>query len=366
MIRMKQLLFLTTVIITININAQNVGIGTLTPNYPLTVIPDNNGNGIVLENNTVKVGFYNNATSGGILKTLSNHPFFITTNNNSSPAITLATDRNVGIGLGANMPEYKLDLYGRMRLRHNSSNNQTAGIWFDGTTMEARSFFGTLNDDHVGIYGNGGAGWNFVMNVENGNTGIGTSAPTAKLDVNGTIRLRDGYPKTGSVLTSTDVNGNTTWQAPVAFRAWGTAAVADSFPIPANTWTRWLFSITTQYNSGIHYQPWATQFIAPLKGIYHFDANTWTSTGSGKLAGIALRGTRNGVPMTLLYKFQNFGGVTISGTQYDQRTDVDASFSTEVLLEAGDIVWVEVYSSINTYARNYSSNYFSGVLVARL
>jgi hypothetical protein len=230
--------------------------------------------------------------------------------------------------------------------------------------METRSFFGTLNDDHVGIYGNGGAGWNFVMNVENGNTGIGTSAPTAKLDVNGTIRLRGGYPKTGSVLTSTDVNGNTTWQAPVAFHAWGT--VEDSFVIPANTWMRYLFYPSTQINSGLHYQPLASQFVAPQKGIYHFDASIWTRFGSAKVAGIALRGTRNGVPMTLLYKFQNFGGATVSGTQYDQRASADPSFSTEVLLEAGDIVWVEIYSSSDTYSGNYGSIYFSGSLVARL
>lgn len=49
--------------------------------------------------------------------------------------------------------------------------------------------------------------------VEYGNVGIGTLAPTAKLDVNGTIKIRGGTPGGGKVLTS-DATGLASWQPP--------------------------------------------------------------------------------------------------------------------------------------------------------
>lgn len=49
----------------------------------------------------------------------------------------------------------------------------------------------------------------------NGNVGIGTNAPSAKLDVAGTIKISGGAPGTGKVLTS-DANGLASWQTPAA------------------------------------------------------------------------------------------------------------------------------------------------------
>ena len=48
--------------------------------------------------------------------------------------------------------------------------------------------------------------------VVEGNVGIGTTSPGARLDVNGQIRIRGGGPAAGRVLTS-DANGLATWQA---------------------------------------------------------------------------------------------------------------------------------------------------------
>jgi hypothetical protein len=45
------------------------------------------------------------------------------------------------------------------------------------------------------------------------NLGIGTDAPTQKLDINGQIRVRGGNPGNGKVLTS-DANGVASWQIP--------------------------------------------------------------------------------------------------------------------------------------------------------
>lgn len=46
-----------------------------------------------------------------------------------------------------------------------------------------------------------------------GNVGIGTSSPTARLHVVGTVRIEGGNPALNRILTS-DANGNATWQDP--------------------------------------------------------------------------------------------------------------------------------------------------------
>jgi len=49
--------------------------------------------------------------------------------------------------------------------------------------------------------------------VNNTNVGIGTSTPSEKLEINGSIKIVDGNQGTGKVLTS-DANGKATWVAP--------------------------------------------------------------------------------------------------------------------------------------------------------
>ncbi|WP_051605551.1 hypothetical protein [Sediminibacter sp. Hel_I_10] len=47
--------------------------------------------------------------------------------------------------------------------------------------------------------------------IPGGNVGIGTSSPTAKLDIAGTVKIVDGTEGAGKVLTS-DADGNASWQ----------------------------------------------------------------------------------------------------------------------------------------------------------
>lgn len=100
-------------------HAQNVGIGTNTPAYPLTVISQNN-KGIVQKSGDVEVGFFTNA-AGAFLQTWSAHPLYLSTSNGAAH-LSILTNGSVGIGTGN--PTTKLDINGLVRIR---GGNPVAG-----------------------------------------------------------------------------------------------------------------------------------------------------------------------------------------------------------------------------------------------
>ncbi|HEX5111943.1 MAG TPA: fibrobacter succinogenes major paralogous domain-containing protein [Saprospiraceae bacterium] len=50
-----------------------------------------------------------------------------------------------------------------------------------------------------------------IITAQSGNVGIGTTTPTAKLEVNGSVKITDGTQGAGKVLTS-DASGKGSWQ----------------------------------------------------------------------------------------------------------------------------------------------------------
>ncbi len=95
---------------------------------------------------------------------------------------TMRIKGNGSVGIATNAPAFKFDVNGRMRLRHGADGS--SGIWYNRSDNTAVSFVGMFNDNHIGIYSELGAAWNFLMNLTNGNIGIGTT-PTQKLHVTG-------------------------------------------------------------------------------------------------------------------------------------------------------------------------------------
>ncbi len=89
-----------------------------------------------------------------------------------------------GTGIGVTNPAYIADIGGRIRLRNDAN---TAGLWlYNSAAASDRAFFGMAGDGIglVGLWGNQGAGFRFVMNVTNGFVGIGSGVnPTNRLQV---------------------------------------------------------------------------------------------------------------------------------------------------------------------------------------
>jgi Chaperone of endosialidase len=211
-----------------HIFSQNVGIGAVMPDYKLHVLT--NGSSLLkLENSTAlannvstdlffKTGsYYTGAikTIGGSFTTSRLGLFTFAAPGSGSLLERLSILDNGNVGIGTNNPGFLLDVNGRIRIKYNAN---TAGIWLGNSSGTSDvGFMGLYSDSYVGLYGNGGAGWNLVMNVITGKIGIGTTIPVNLLDVIGTAPIAGSFenvttsgPSTGMwarALSSTSATG---------------------------------------------------------------------------------------------------------------------------------------------------------------
>jgi hypothetical protein len=125
-----------------------------------------------------------------------------------------------------------------------------------------------------------------ILKRGSGNLGIGQVNPTAKLDVNGTVKITDGSQGINKVLTS-DAAGNATWQN----AAYGTNE-RFQFNItrqaPSNSSatfnTFYNFGTASGYNSGglaPNGIPRTIVINISKPGLYHFDCNLYSYYGAG-------------------------------------------------------------------------------------
>lgn len=343
--------------------AQTTGVGVANPAYNLDVLGSFR---IQNQNASTTAGiWFDGSTSVPVrsfLGTFNDSHFGIYGNGGTGWNFLINTTNN-NIGIGGITPEHRLDVNGRMRLQYDGA---TAGIWFDGTSLATRSFIGNINDEYIGIWGSGGAGWNFAMNVANRNTGIGTTTPTSRLDLNGTLRIRSNAPIKGSVLTSQDANGNAEWANPISFKAEGTFNnVNQSFS--TQTWTKVLFNQSPAYNISNAYQPNTSVFVVPANGVYEFNTSVIFNSSANFSQSIRFVQRRSGVITTVAQKYNK--GLFRNSSEGYFAEPVNLSFENNFI--AGDEIWVEVWvASFNSgtvqISTGNTSIWFSGNLVSKL
>ncbi|MFM2387425.1 MAG: hypothetical protein RL660_2182 [Bacteroidota bacterium] len=238
-------------------NGTSVGLGTITPDPSTKLQINRTGNGAYIRmvntdptgvgtfrlindvpSNFATFSKYGSTVSGGysgiatlypfanILGYGNNGPFLNAGTGNIGFAITKAgtnklkihidaASENVGFG-GNSVPQALVHINTTDRASDtlkmtNNTTGHGVGDGFDirqtGNTVRMVNLEPTGNT----IIGTNGAD-RLTIDAA-GNVGIGTNSPTAKLEVNGQVKITGGVPGAGKVLTS-DATGLATWQTP--------------------------------------------------------------------------------------------------------------------------------------------------------
>ncbi len=207
-----------------NTNIGNVGIGTTSPESPLTIKTATGKYGLVHTDGLVKMGTFvwNTSIPGGWLGTQSNHNLYFFTNN-SNPKVTIDTTGRMGVG--TTTPFYPFETYGSIGI-----GNTTSGYIFSNRNREI-----IAGMDPTGFYFAGGAGSKTTLPINfgdytslinfkaghlsrmvivgsTGNVGVGTISPSERLTLNGGyLRLTSGATGGDNVNLGTymtDTTGN--------------------------------------------------------------------------------------------------------------------------------------------------------------
>lgn len=208
----------------------NVGIGTTTPSSKLhisnaaaatriTITDDiTNGRSGYIESN------YSDALVIGTTSGVRSIKF--APDNSIAMTIQVATNN---VGIGTVTPGYKLDVNGTARIANDTltTGNLTiaksgANLYINGINSDAEVHWqanGTSRwamgmnvgdaTENLNIYNYTTATTNFTILKVDGNVGIGIAAPTNKLDVNGTVRIRSISASGSQAIKflTTDANG---------------------------------------------------------------------------------------------------------------------------------------------------------------
>ncbi len=172
----------------------NVGIGTATAAADKLVVqtPTNQYGLTHTDGTTVvgsRVGTGVAGTPRGWLGTKTNHPLSLFTNN-GGPQMTLDISGNVGIGTTSPSAKLNIDPQGAGGLVIGNSNTSSGG--FTSLLLDisaAQNGFARVQ----AIQASGSAWGNLALNPEGGNVGVGNTAPAAKLDVSGDLKVSGAF-----------------------------------------------------------------------------------------------------------------------------------------------------------------------------
>ena len=200
-------------------NGTNVGIGTTTlqnsSGYRTLSISGSTGGQIAFQTaGTGKHYIFSSATDFNIYNSTAGNLILHT-----NAAERMRIDAAGNVGIRTNAPSAYLHLkggmsYGSFRISPSIANGESAMAFFTdvaGTTTANAWVIGHAGWGHTGdfVIGNQANGGPVMLMQQNGNVGIGTTSPGAKLDVEGDVFINSNY--TGSNVAANDLTiGKTT------------------------------------------------------------------------------------------------------------------------------------------------------------
>lgn len=363
-------------------SAQNVGIGTTTPNKARLVVSGTVGNtqaifgegqdGVSLETGSPLVGFNNyyfggryfmaTGYAGSISMNSGTGNFGISTYGTggagsptpvSTSLVTILQNGNVG--LGNSLPTATLVV----------SRGSGAGgtAQFIGTTNS--SHFNYSTNEETYIRGGKAASQVIINDVSSGairlaegggNVGIGLPSPAYKLDIAGNFRTAGiarfeagievpyGSPAANKVLTAADNIGSANWVYPASYNTGFRVFESSARTIGSGTGSFLLFSNavsgTGGFDDGVNFDNPTGSYVAPATGVYQFNATINFSpvvAGGGGYLELAAN-TASGS-----YIFARSTSAAINSGDITPRT-LNLSFIAR--LSVGQKVYLTVFNSI--------------------
>ena len=169
---------------------KRLGIGTSTPGNKIEVQTTSNGHGVLFKSNATQIGsIFRTAIGGTVSMTIDGAGTRPININNSSSSNVLIANGGGNVGVGTTAPGAKLDVdTGRIQISSSGTKQLSFGT---DATIE----FGS--DSNMQVRRSGSSlqfktGGSEVMRIDSaGNVGIGTTTPSAKLEVSGNIKVGD-------------------------------------------------------------------------------------------------------------------------------------------------------------------------------
>jgi hypothetical protein len=365
----NHLAIISFTLLVFNATAQNVGIGTTTPAKPLDVALPGGIQISRTENGSAGNELF--FTDNGQIRSLDDFhrivfnrvndqlefnelgKIIFLTGNPLTEAMRINNSGYVGIGTTLPLaPNNLLSVGGGITIDYNNQNV--------GTVANILSF-GSSGDVGIGSYRPGISpvnyhGLDFYTNYTKrvsidagGNVGIGTAIPTAKLDVEGSLKFAMGTQGDGKVLTS-DADGNAYWNGVVACSAGNCCGWNANDTIqPNSTFQTVVFKNEFYDDGGNNYDPLTGFFTAPVAGIYNCSVNIGLERISGNSSSYYLA-----LAMKVNNNYETYTNIKCDET-------VEIVFSMDLKVNAGDTIKFMIgnisgdrYQIYDTYATHMS------------
>jgi len=237
---------------------------------------------------------HTNATGAAAIINAEAQPLSLGTSGQNRMSIT--SGGAVGIGTQSLLPLHNVDVVfnndATMRILGTGGANNQSILLLDKTDANAdlaaiqyglgnspQWMVGTLNNNNYRVFNFGTGNDALSIDYNTDNVGIGTPNPSAKLEVNGQIKINGGGPGQGKVLIS-DANGLAVWGEDNPKRGYTAFSDVGVLPITAGNETQIVFE-NVDFNDGGHYDPSTGIYNVASEGMYQFNVSVlWGSNSA--------------------------------------------------------------------------------------